>query len=56
MKPTSFAVVYRRLCEQMKRAPVVKTERWQGIDASKNPSMATRELRHVYFEVDRRGT
>ena len=52
MKPTSFAVVYRRLCEQMKRAPVVKTERWQGIDASKNPSMATRELRHVYFEVD----
>ncbi len=52
MKSSSFSLVYRDLCRMMRGAPAVKTERWQGVDATKNPAMATRELLDVLIEVD----
>lgn len=54
-KSRSFSTVFTNLCEAMKRAPEVKTERWQGVDASKNPAMTTNELQFVDFEVDLAG-
>lgn len=30
---------------------IVHTERWQGVDISKKPEMATHELRHVFLRV-----
>lgn len=35
----------------MRRAPVVRTERWQGLDISKKPEMATHEIVQWYFNV-----
>jgi len=35
----------------MMTAPAVRTERWQGIDVSKNPAATTYELFNVNFEV-----
>lgn len=46
-----FATVRQVLRAELKRAPHVKTERWQGVAANTD----TRELRSVVFEVDLRG-
>lgn len=35
-----------------KYAPAVRTERWQGVDVSRNPAAVSYELRNVCFEVD----
>lgn len=55
VKSRSFSMVYRNLCEAMKRAPEVKVERWQGVDATKNPALVTHELQFIDFEVDLAG-
>lgn len=39
----------------MKSAPAVRTERWQGVDVSKNPAATTYELLNACFQVDLRG-
>lgn len=35
----------------MRTAPIVHTERWQGLDISKKPEAATHELMNVFFTV-----
>lgn len=35
----------------MRKAPIVHTERWQGLDISKRPEAATHELMNVFFTV-----
>lgn len=37
------------------QSQIVHTERWQGVDISRRPEMATHELRHVFLEVPMRG-
>lgn len=54
-KARDFSAVYRRLCSAMRSAPEVRTERWQGVDATKNPALATHEMQFVDFEVDLAG-
>lgn len=46
-----FARVWEHLSGEMRRAPVVSTERWQGRDVSGDPSARTHELRNVEIEV-----
>ena len=50
-----FQRVLTHLRGEMRRAPAVHTERWQGKDVSKDPSARTYELRNVEIEVDLRG-
>lgn len=33
-------------------APIVRTEKWQGVDISKMPEMATHEVRHFFANID----
>lgn len=47
----SFCGVRLYLKEELMKAPLVTTERWQGVQANTR----TRELRNVSFEVDLRG-
>lgn len=51
----SFAGVTEFFRREMRRAPQVKTERWQGVDVSKNPAAASYELRNACFEVNLSG-
>lgn len=55
MKGMSFNQTFAALCRHMRSAPEVVTERWQGVDATKNPALATHEMTFVEFEVDLRG-
>lgn len=55
MKSPTFAAVYRNLVTAMRAAPPVRTERWQGVDVSRDPSSTTYELTNVVFEVDLAG-
>jgi hypothetical protein len=54
MNPTpviNFTEARARLLPLILHAPPVRTERWQGVDVSKNPAATTYELRNVTFEV-----
>jgi len=46
-----FPHVLEILKENMRHAPQVKTERWQGMDVSNNPAAVSYELRNVAIEV-----
>jgi len=54
-KYPDFTYAWDILKRKMIQAPKVVTERWQGVDAAKNPSMATYELLNVDFSVPLRG-
>jgi len=49
---STFPKVASVLRTMLINAPAVKTERWQGVDVSKNPAAVSYELRNVCFEVD----
>lgn len=51
----TFPEVQGVLETYFRTAPQVKTERWQGVDVSKNPAATSYELRNVCFEVDLAG-
>lgn len=51
----NFPAVREELRKSMMRALPVRTERWQGIDVSKDPSATTYEIRNVVFECDLNG-
>lgn len=51
----TFCKATNFLTNLMKSAPQVRTERWQGIDVSKNPAAVSYELRGVEIEVPLRG-
>lgn len=48
----NFDKIFRYLCQYMKYAAPVRTERWQGVDVSKDPSAVTYELLNVEISVD----
>src|SRR6185437_7811937 len=47
----TFTDTRRTIVDRILAAPEVKTERWQGVDVTKNPAAVTFELRNVCFEV-----
>lgn len=47
----TFATEIQKIHERLKQAPIVKAERWQGVDVSAKPEMQTHELRHVFFKT-----
>ena len=51
----TFSEVLLGIESRMVHAPVVRTERWQGVDVRENPAAATRELMNVEIEVPMRG-
>jgi hypothetical protein len=51
----SFADVRTILAAKILEAPKVRTERWQGVDATKNPALVSYELRNVEIEVPLQG-
>ena len=51
MRYPDFDSVLGILRDRMRTAPIVKTERWQGLDTSKKPEAATHELMNVFFTV-----
>lgn len=51
MRFPDFTSVLSVLKDRMRTAPIVHTERWQGVDISKKPEAATHELMNVFFTV-----
>lgn len=49
MRYPDFSSAIGILRDRMRTAPVVHTERWQGLDISKKPEAATHELMNVFF-------
>jgi hypothetical protein len=47
----NFDQLYFMLCRDMETAPVVQTERWQGVKIGGNPLMAQKELTHVNIDL-----
>jgi thymidylate synthase len=52
MKDINFVVAIKRARDTFKDAPIVHTERWQGIDISGKKEMATHEVKHHLMHVD----
>lgn len=48
----SFSEVAEALRVELLAAPAVRTERWQGVDVSKNPAAVTYEIQNACFAVD----
>lgn len=46
-----FEAMIDRAVRAMKNAPIVHTERWQSVDISSKPEMATHEVRHFFMDV-----
>lgn len=51
MRYPDFSSAIGILKDRMRTAPVVHTERWQGLDISKKPEAATHELMNIFFTV-----
>lgn len=51
----NFTEVRRELTAAILHAPQVRTERWQGVDVSKNPAAVSYELRNTCFGVPLNG-
>lgn len=51
----NFSDVRQYLKAAILKAPMVKTERWQGVDVSRNPAAVSYELQNVCFEVPLQG-
>lgn len=51
----SFLEALAQLNREMKHAPAVRTERWQGKDVSKDPSATSYELQNVEIEIPLNG-
>ena len=47
----SFSLAFEDLKSQMREAPAVRTERWQGKDVSKDPAATSYELQNVEIQV-----
>lgn len=48
----TFEGVLARAARELKVAPAVEQDRWQGTDVSKNPAAEVHEVRNFCFEVD----
>jgi len=55
LQEPTFQETYRSLVDQMLAAPVVITERWQGMDIRNDPAAKSYELQNVAIEVPLRG-
>ena len=49
---STFTEVYDELKMLIKEAPIVHSERWQGVKIAGNPMMACREITHASFRVN----
>jgi hypothetical protein len=47
----TFTEAIRHIAEDFNFAPIVRTETWQGLDASKRPELATKEQLFISFQV-----
>lgn len=51
MKHSTFTAAIERAKREFKSAPLIHTEKWQGVDIAKKPEMATYEILNHSFEV-----